>query len=121
MPPPDEGLVELVSHGVRGGEHECRRGASRGAEDQAAENCVLRHMGELPQDGVPGAQARAELGYCRDREDEAGPEDDRDPGVETGGGHGLSVARGRDAALAPARRWGSWKFLPGVNGTCGKS
>ena len=57
----DEGLVDLVRDRVDGREEERSRGAACGAVEQRAEQCVLRGMGDLPQDRVPGPQAGPEI------------------------------------------------------------
>ena len=59
MPPGDEGLVNLVRDRV--GRREEKRGGSTacGAIEERAEERVLRCVGDLPQDGVPGAEAGA--------------------------------------------------------------
>ena len=53
----DEGLVDLVRDREEGREEERSRGAACGAVKERAEECVLRRVGDLPENRVPGSQA----------------------------------------------------------------
>jgi hypothetical protein len=87
--PCHERLVDLVGDRVcRTEEHRERLALDR-PHEQRPEHRVLGHVRELSQDEIPGAEARAEAGDRREREDQAGPQDDGQPQVETRRGHGI--------------------------------
>ena len=75
-------LMELVRDRVADADQECRHFAADRPHQQQAEDRVLGHVGALAQDRVPGAEAGAEVGDRREREDHPRPDEDGQPGGE---------------------------------------
>src|SRR2546422_4912978 len=94
-------LVKLVRDRVGDPEEESRRLAAGWAEEQQAENRVLGHVRTLAKHGVPGAEARPEVGDRGEREDHRRPEDDRQPG-----GNGARSRHGAMLVSAPIKASG---------------
>ena len=70
---------DLVGDRVQHAERERRPGATGRAQEQRAEDRVLRGMRDLPQHEIPAAEPGAEIGDGREGEDERRPRDDRQP------------------------------------------
>ena len=112
VPPRDEGLVELVRDGVGGGDEKRRGRVANGAVEKRAEQRVLRRVRDLPQDEVPRAEAGAEIRHGREREDDCGPENDRDPRADAGCGHAQSVVPRRGDGPKCRSSRSIWQVLP---------
>jgi hypothetical protein len=79
----DEVLVQLVGRRVEDPERERRKHAAERPVEQGAENRVLGHVRALAQHLVPGAETARKRRDRGEREDDAGPENDRRPEAET--------------------------------------
>jgi hypothetical protein len=78
-----EVLVQLVGRRVEDPERERHKHAAERPVEQGAEDRVLGHMRALPQHLVPGAETARQRRDRGQREDDAGPENDRRPEAET--------------------------------------
>jgi hypothetical protein len=76
-------LVDLVGECVGDAQQEGRHLAPDGAQEQGAEDRVLGQVRALAEDLVPDAEAGRQRRNRREREDHAGPDDDRPPKRES--------------------------------------
>jgi hypothetical protein len=79
----DEVLVQLVGRRVEDPERERRQHTAERPVEQGAEDRVLGRVRALAQHLVPGAETARKRGNRGQREDHAGPENDRRPEAET--------------------------------------
>jgi hypothetical protein len=79
----DEVLVQLVGRRVEDPERERWKHPAERPVEEGAEDRVLGHVRALAQHLVPGAEAARKRRDRGQREDHAGPEDDRRPEAET--------------------------------------
>ena len=82
--PSDEALMQLVGTRIGDGEREREAIGAERAPEERREYRVLGHVSELPQHEIPRPEAGAEAGDRREDEDDARPDDDREPQAERG-------------------------------------